>query len=212
MKLLRAVAPILVILAVTPPARAQDALPRGNLSGFGVFAVNAADGLDRGHGFGVSGALFFSPMLGVEGGYRRQMFDVTGTDANAVSGGELAANVITVNVVARFTRSAIQPYVTGGVAFLSNDYTIDPTLGQELAEFNFTAEESFDSTIGFNIGGGVDFQVSRSIGFFAEGRFLAATTDTTAGLIDDISGVEATTTGSQDLNVFTIAGGVRILF
>jgi opacity protein-like surface antigen len=151
-------------------------------------------------------------MLGVEGGYRRQAFDVTGTDVNEVSGGELAANVITVNVVARFARGGIQPYVTGGVAFVSNDYTIDPLLAQQLAEFNFTAAESFDNTVGFNIGGGVDFQASRSIGFFVEGRYLAATADTTAGLIDDISGVEASTPGSQDINVFSIAGGIRILF
>jgi opacity protein-like surface antigen len=114
--------------------------------------------------------------------------------------------------VARFARGGIQPYVTGGVAFVSSDYTIDPVLAQQLAEFNFTANESFDSTVGFNIGGGVDFEVSRSVGFFAEGRFLAATTDTTAGLVDDISGIEASNTGSQDIDVFTIAGGIRILF
>jgi len=212
MKLLRVVALILVVFAVTLPAQAQDALPRGNISGFGVFTVNASDGLDRGYGFGASGTVFFSRLLGVEGGYRRQTFDVAGTDTNAVSGGELAANVITVNVVARFAAGSVQPYVTGGVAFVSSDYTIDPVLAQQLAEFNFTANESFDSTVGFNIGGGVDFQVSRSIGFFAEGRFLAATADTTAGLVDDISGVEASTTGSQDINVFSIAGGIRILF
>jgi hypothetical protein len=218
MNMLRLTAFLLVTVGITVgatlPAHAQDGgtLPRGNVSGFGVYAASASDGLDSGHGFGVSGAYFFSRIVGVEGGFRRQSFDVLPTDANAVSGGELSANVITVNVIARFAAGGVQPYVSGGVALVSSDYSIDPGAAAELAQFNFSPNESFDDTIGFNIAGGVDFQASSSVGFFVEGRFLAATADTVGGLIDDISQVTATSAGEQELNVVTVSGGIRILF
>lgn len=212
--LLRVSVLALVLLGVSLAAHAQaGATPsRGNISGFGAFTANASDGLDGGHGFGFSAAYFFTPAVGIEGGFRRQSFDVTGTEANAVEGGELAANIVTINVVGRFGAGTVQPYVTGGVAILSNDYTTDPTLVQQLQQFNFSPAESFDGTAGLNVGGGIDFAASASIGLFVEGRFIAATIDTTAGLTDDITGVTATSTGEQDFNVFTVSGGVRILF
>lgn len=212
--LLRLIALAPIVLGVSTAAHAQATAdpPRGNISGFGVYTANASDELDRGHGFGISGAWFFARSVGVEGGFRRQAFDLTGSDANALSGGELNANVITLNVVGRFVSGSVQPYVSGGAAFVSSDYTIDDAVAQQLAAFNFSAAESVDSAIGFNVGGGVDFQASERFGFFVEGRFLAVTADTVGGLTDTVTQISAETPGEQELNVFTVAGGIRILF
>lgn len=214
MKMLRVFALLVVAFALTLPAHAQgtNPLPRGNVSGFGVFTASASDGLDGGTGFGVSGAVFFARVWGVEGGYRRLGFDVIGTDDNTLEGGTLDANIITLNLIARLPRGSVQPFVSGGVAFVSGDYATDATLVQQLAQFNLTPTESFESTVGFNVGGGVDFQATRSIGFFVEGRFIAATADTVGGLTDDITQVTATTDGTQEMNLFTVAGGIRIFF
>jgi len=212
MRQLRLIALGSALLFVGLPAHAQDELPRGNVSGFGVFTASASEGLDGGHGFGVSGAFFFSRAFGLEAGYRRQSFDVVATEANAVSGGDLAANIVTINAIGRFATGNVQPYISGGVAFISNDYSIDPTVAAQLAQFNFTAVESFDSTVGFNVGGGIDYQASHRIGLFVEGRFIAATVDTTAGLLDDVSGIEGSLPGEQKMNLFSVAGGVRIYF
>jgi hypothetical protein len=195
-------------------ASAQDTitLPRGNVSGFGTFAGTASDGLDRGHGFGLSGTYFFSRLIGVEGGFRRQSFDLAGTEANSVAGGELKANVITANVVVRVASGSVQPYVSGGAAFYMNDYATDSAVAAALAAFNFTPAESIDNTVGFNVAGGADFQASPRIGFFVEGRFTLATADTTGGLTDQSTDITATTAGEQELNVFTVNGGIRIFF
>lgn len=214
MKLLRVFAFAVIFVGVASVASAQDTitLPRGTVSGFGTFTATASDDLDRGHGFGFSGTYFFSRLIGVEGGFRRQSFDVAGNEANAVVGGELKANLITVNVVVRIASGSVQPYVSGGVAFYTNDYATDPAVVAELADFNFTAAESIDNTVGFNVAGGVDFQASARIGFFVEGRFTAATADTTGGLTDQFTDITATTAGEQKLNVFTVNGGIRIFF
>lgn len=212
MKLLRLCAFTLLVFGVVPQAEAQEDAPAGNISGFGVFTPSAPDGLDGGHGFGVSGAWFLSPTIGVEGGFRRQSFDLERTDDNALEGGDLDTNVVTVNVVARVGSGRVEPYVTGGLAFLLNDYATDPAVAAQLAQFNFTSVESVDNAIGFNIGGGVDIRAARSIAVFAEGRFVAANADTAGGLRDDITQTTSTTAGEQSMSSFGVSVGVRVLF
>lgn len=214
MKLLRIFAFSVIFVGVASLASAQDtiALPRGNVSGFGTFTATASDDLDRGNGFGLSGTYFFSRLIGVEGGFRRQSFDVAGSETNALAGGELKVNLITANVVVRMASGNVQPYVSGGVAFYTNDYATDPVVVAALADFNFVAAESIDNTVGFNVAGGVDFQASARIGFFVEGRFMAATADSIGGLTDEVTDITATIAGTQELNVFTVNGGIRIFF
>jgi len=214
MRLLRVAAVLLVSIGVASQAMAQavEELPKGNIGFFGAYAVNASDGLDTGYGAGFSATYFFTRLLGVEGGYRRQSFDVTDTVENTLSGGKLAANVLTVNAVVRVGAGSVQPYFSGGVVFYANSYTLDPAIEVELAEFNFRATESIDGTVGFNLAGGADFQASPRIGFFVEGRYTIATAITTSGLTDEISLVSETTAGEQKLNVFTVNGGIRIFF
>lgn len=211
MKLLRLCA--LALLVVGPAATASAQENRvGNISGFGVFTPSVPEGLDGGQGFGVSAAWLLTPSIGVEGGIRRQNFDVVATDDNALAGGELHTNLITLNVVARIGSGTITPYVTGGLAFLLNDYATDPTLAAQLQQFNFSSTESIDSAVGVNVGGGVDIRAAASVAVFAEGRFVAATADTAGGLRDELTGTTAASTGEQSFNAFSISAGVRILF
>lgn len=214
MRFLRLASILLVSLGVASIAVAQTAEepPKGNFAFFGTFAASASDGLDKGHGGGFSGAYFFTDMVGFEGGYRRQSFDVTDTTDNTLSGGTLSANVITLNAVVRGSSGGIQPYFSGGLVFYANSYSIDAAVAQALEQFNFRADESIDNAIGLNVGGGVDFQASDRIGFFVDGRYTIATADTTSGLTDTISDVSQTMSGEQKLNVFTVNGGIKIFF
>ena len=214
MKLLRISAVLLVFLGVAAVAGAQTAAepPRGNVSGFGSFALSASSGLERGHGGGISGAYFFSRAIGVEGGFSFRTFDVAAGNGNELSGGELSVNTVSVNVIGRFEAGSVRPYISGGVAFLMNDYSIDATLAAQLAQFNFTSSESVENTVGFNFGGGIDFQFSDRIGAFVEGRYTIAKADTAGGLTDQFTGISASSTGEQDLNAFTFNGGIRIFF
>lgn len=214
MKLLRLFIFVLAFAGTAAVARAQGAVepPRGSVSGFAGYAASVPDGLDRGHGFGGSASFFFSDALGVEGGWRRQAFDVNRTDANSLSGGELTADVVTANLVVRMAAGRIQPYVSGGLAFYLNGYTIDPVLAAQLEDFNFASDETVDNVVGFNVGGGVDFQASRRVGVFVEGRFTAASADTLGSLTDQITQITASSPGEQELNVFAVNGGIRIYF
>ena len=151
-------------------------------------------------------------MVGVEGGFRRQAFTAIATDDNLLLGGDLNANVITVNVVARFASGRAQPYVTGGVAFFSNDYSTDSSIAQQLAALNFVSGDLVDNTVGFNIAGGVDIQASETIGVFVEGRYFIATADTVSALTDTISMVTNSSPGEQVMNFLAINAGVRIFF
>ncbi len=214
MKSLRLLVFVLVSAGFVFAAAAQtaDNLPRGNVSGFASFAASVSDGLDRGNGFGGSASFFFSRLLGVEGGWRRQSFDLIGNDTNSLSGGELDADVITANLVTRIASGRVQPYVSGGLAFFVNNYAIDSTLLADLEAFGFTAAESIDNAVGFNVGAGVDIQASARIGVFVEGRFFAATADTLASLTDNVTQITGDAPGEQEMNVFAVTGGVRIFF
>ena len=214
MKLLRISAVLLLFLGVASLANAQTTvdLPRGNVSGFGSFALSASDGLDKGYGGGASGAYFFSDAIGVEGAFSFRTFDVAATGDNELSGGEVSTNILSLNVIGRFGDGSIQPYVSGGVAFFMYDYTIDPAIASQLAQFNFTANEDIENTIGFNFAGGADFRLSDRVGAFVEGRYTIATADTTGGLTDQITNITATTAAEQKFNVFTFNGGIRIFF
>ena len=198
MKLLRISAVLVLFLGVASLAGAQTSAdpPRGNVSGFGSFALSASDGLDKGYGGGASGAYFFSDAIGVEGAFSFRTFDVAATGDNELSGGEVSTNILSLNVIGRFGDGSIQPYVSGGVAFFMNDYTIDPAIGLQLAQFNFTANEDIENTIGFNFAGGADFRLSDRVGAFVEGRYTIATADTTGGLADQITNITATTDAS----------------
>jgi len=214
MKLLRLSVFVLVFAGAASIAAAQtaDNLPRGNVSGFGTFAASVSDGLEGGNGFGLSGSYFFSRLIGVEVGWRRQTFDVLSTEGNSLSGGDLTANVITAGVVVRMATGRVQPYAVGGLAFYANNYSIDPAKEAELAAFNFSAAESIDGAVGFNVGGGVDFQASGRVGIFVDARFISATADTSGSLTDLATQITASAPGEQQLNVFAVSGGIRILF
>jgi len=214
MKLLRLLVFVLVFAGAASVASAQTAanLPRGNISGFGSYAVTASDGLDQGYGFGASASFFFSPSIGVEGGWRRTTFDLQPSEANSLSGGDLNANVVTANVVVRIPSGRLQPYVSGGLAFYVNGYTIDPAVEQQLRAFNFTSAETIENAVGFNVAGGFDFQASARLGFFVEGRFAAAKADTVGSLTDLATQITATSPGEQELNFFAVGGGIRIYF
>ena len=212
MRFLRASAILFLILAPVSTAWAQETikLPKGNISGFGTFAASKSDGLDGGQGFGISGAYFFTDVLGVEGSFRRHQFDVEPTSSNNLAGGDLGANVISINLMARLASGSVQPYATGGVAFYLNDYSTTGT--DDLAQFNFTANESVENAVGINIGGGVDFVATQRIGFFVEVRASIATADTAGGLTDDFTGISSESAGEQQLNVVSVNGGIRIFF
>ena len=213
-KLLRISAVLFLYLGVASLASAQTTAdpPRGNVSGFGSFALSAPDGLDKGLGAGASGAYFFTDAIGFEGGFSFRTFDVASTSDNQLSGGEVTTNILSLNVIGRFAAGSIQPYVSGGVAFFMYDYTVDPTIASQLAQFNFTAAEEIENTTGFNFAGGADFQLSDRLGAFVEGRYTIATANSTSGLTDQITNITATTAGEQKFNVFTFNGGIRILF
>ncbi len=214
MKLLRLFALVLGCVGAAAAANAQtaDNLPRGNVSGFGTFATSVADGLDRGNGFGGSAAFFFSRSIGVEGGVRRQTFDVVQTDENSLSGGELAANVVHFNVLVRIASGRVQPYATGGVAFFMNSYSVDAARLADLGSFQFVSNESIDNAVGFNVGGGADVQLSGRLGLFVEGRYFTATADTLGSLTDQQTQITGESPGEQKLNVFAVSGGIRIYF
>ena len=214
MKLLRISAVIFVFLGFASLASAQTTadLPGGNMSGFGSFALSAPDGLDKGHGAGASGAYFFTDAIGFEGAFSFRTFDVAGTSDNQLSGGEVTTNILSLNIIGRFTAGSIQPYVSGGGAFFLNDYAIDSALASQLAQFNFIANEDIENTIGFNVAGGLDFQLSGRVGAFVEGRYTIATADTTGGLTDQIGNITVTNVGEQQFSLLIFNGGIRIFF
>ena len=214
MKLLRISVVIFVFLGFASLASAQTIadLPGGNMSGFGSFALSASDGLDKGHGAGASGAYFFTDAIGFEGAFSFRTFDVASTSDNQLSGGGVTTNILSLNIIGRFTAGSIQPYVSGGVAFLLNDYAIDSALASQLAQFNFIANEDIENTIGFNVAGGLDFQLSGRVGAFVEGRYTIATADTTGGLTDQIGNITVTNVGEQQFSLLIFNGGIRIFF
>lgn len=174
-------------------------------------AVSA--GLEPGPGFAVAGAVFVHRNVGVEVTVQRQSLDVLGTEANALSIGALRTTIATANVVGRFAPSRrVVPYVTGGVAFFSHTFDVDGSVTEPLAALRFDVNEQIESTVGLDVGGGVDVVVARRLGLFVDVRYFAGSSDTSATLTDDAGGTSATLAGNQDINGLAATGGVRIFF
>jgi Outer membrane protein beta-barrel domain len=186
---------------------------RAHLVAFGGVLTAGADGLESGSLFGGSAAFFFLKRFGIEAGVHRRTLDVVKTSSNALSGGSLGSTIVTGSVVARFpVSSRVAPYVVAGVAHFSNEFEVNPAISGELAALNFRLTEDVKSTVGFNVGGGVDVLVARRFAAFGELRYLGGAPDTRAELRDSISGTTAAVSGSQDLNGLEIRVGVRFLF
>lgn len=186
---------------------------RGNVAGFGGFVSGLGAGLEGGPTFGASGTFYFTRNLGVEAGFQRHSLDVVGNDGNELSGGTLDSGIAVFGIAARFPAgSRAAPYLVAGVAFFSNSFDIDPSVTAGLSDFNFTASETVDDVVGFQVGGGIDFAVAQRIALFGEARYLGATGDTVAELTDNASGTSGQVAGEQDLGRFQAVAGVRILF
>ena len=215
---------IVLVFAVFPEAKAAPAghgVPqgqqtvtgiRGNVSGFAGYLAGMGDGLGNDVTFGASGAVFFTDIVGVEGGVQKQSLDVAGTSENQLSGGTIDSIVITAGVIARFEAGPrAAPYVAGGIVFFSNSFELDAAVAQELSTFNFTAQETVANVVGFNVGGGVEFLVARRVAVFGDVRYFAAKADTSAVLSG--SGVTAVPlTGEQDLARVSATAGIRLGF
>ena len=200
------------------PAGVEAAAPRlddirGPIGLFGGFATAGADGLEDGAVFGASAAFFFSKRLGLEVGVHRRSLDVVSTSSNQLSGGSLGSTVLTGSLVFRIPAGArVGPYLLGGIAYFSNSFDVSSAIADQLAALNFDVTEEVKSSVGFNVGAGVEFLASRNLSLFAEGRYLGGSPDTQAELADRISGVAAVATGSQDLNGLELRGGLRFAF
>lgn len=176
-------------------------------------ATAVSAGLEPGPGFAVAGAFFVHRNVGVEVTVRRQSLDVLGTEANALSAGSLRTTIATANVVGRFAASrGVVPYVTGGMAFFSHTFDVDGSVTEPLAALRFDVNEQIESTVGFDVGGGVDDVVARPFGLFGDIRYFAGSSDTSATLTDGAGGISAALAGDQDINGLAVTGGVRIFF
>jgi len=116
-------------------------------------------------------------------------------------------------MVARFpVGERVTPYVVGGIAYFSNSYEIDPSVGTSLGPFNFELSESVENVLGYQVGGGIDVSVASHIAIFGDVRYLSGTVNTTAQVREIASGISIDFSGEQDLARLSVAAGVRVLF
>lgn len=204
----------------SPPA-ANDTglfLERGNVGGFVGYPFTLADELGTdGIVFGGSGSYLFLPFLGVEVAGTRQNLDFlpdSVVDAvPALSPGTIESFVVSASALFRAPVSPkVAIYGTAGIAYFINDFKADSAAADDLAEFAFLVGDSVDNALGFNLSGGVNILISRSFGVFTEVRYLTATADTMAMIIDEVTQISAQHPSTQKLQSIIWSGGFRLYF
>ena len=170
-------------------------LLQGNLIDQAGFTAKAKDILKN--GFNVDGHLALSPALlpfglRVSGGYEKYKpkSDVTGLDNLSVASGG-------VNAIFKLPGLVVSPYLTGGVSLdhMKVTSTVDTTLTGRFTGAQ-TTESRTANKVGFNVGGGLQFNLS-GLNTFAEVAYRV----TTKASFSDADGTADVTLKRIRLNV-----------
>lgn len=148
----RAIAFVLFVSGLAAPVWAQvpafGPVPARGMSAVGVsigLAVPGDDGLDNGWTLTATGEHYLTRRVGVRGSIGAAWWNRTGAgDDNSMS-----PVLATGNLVYNWERGKWHPYATGGLG---------------LYKFRFTEDgiDSHDTTVGFNLGGGAEYFLTRS--------------------------------------------------
>jgi hypothetical protein len=139
----------LLALAVTPAVAQsfQSPVPDRHMAAVGIsfgVAVPGDDGLDTGPTLGVDGEYYLSSRISVRGQLSGAWWGISNAgDDNGVSPATLSGNLIY-----NWEHGVFHPYATVGLGLYSYRFTEDDI-------------DSHDTTLGVNIGGGVEYFLDR---------------------------------------------------
>jgi hypothetical protein len=143
---------VLVLSAAAAPAFAQvppsGPVPARGMSAVGIsigLAVPGDDGYDNGWTLTVTGEHYVTRRVGVRG----SLAAAGGVREGAGEDNSMSPVLATGNLLYNWERGAWHPYATAGIG---------------LYKFRFTEDgvDSHDTTVGFNIGGGAEYFLTRS--------------------------------------------------
>jgi len=169
----------------------EDSLKTGfGLSGFAVLPLGGSD-------FELEGEI----------GYHR-----ISTIANGLPAGTLSTFPLRATVRVQLWRfGGAMPYAGGGAGVYINRFSIDNAVLDELATVGFDASADVDPALAFHAAGGVEWQRGR-IHFGVDVKYILGNAETTATLVDELTGQVFRETSDLGLDGLWISGGARISF
>lgn len=170
----------------------EDSLETGfGLSGFAVLPLGS------GSDFELEGEI----------GYHR-----ISTIANGLPAGNLSTFPLRATLRVQLWRfGGAMPYAGGGAGVYINRFSIDDAVLDELATVGFDASADVDPALAFHAAGGVEWQSGR-VHFGVDVKYVVGSAETTATLVDELTGQVFRETSDVGLDGLWISGGARISF
>jgi outer membrane protein W len=159
-------------------------------------------GFDEDLGYGVSYTRFFTPSVAIEFGAQRLGGDVEvsfGAPINITAeAGEINLNVYSATAQYHFPHGKLDPYIGGGVAYLTGDvdFIDDPEDPDSVSNADFDNELTWLANIG------IGYAITDSVSIGADVKYIAY----------DPKAEGDTDEGRVDVNPLVIAGGVKFQF
>lgn len=101
------------------------------------------------------------------------------------------------------------PYAAGGAGIYINDFSLDSSAASRLEALGFTVSQEVDTGLGAHLGGGVEWERGRW-SLELDAKYVFGSADTSAQVIDQITGLVATESGDLDLDGLWVAVGFRV--
>jgi len=196
---------------IQPAVRTAKRLPSLWIGGGAGYAMPSESNFDKGINYGGTLGFGITRYLALELRVPYYKSNVTGT-IGGLSTGLFQAISFTLSVQARYPiKNLIIPYLVGGGDYHLNKFTLDNEIVNSWNAMGFDIEESVEHSIGFHLGGGIDFFIMRSLALNLDVRYYTASMKGDWRLADTISQVEST--GPIDsIKLNSIQAGISVKF
>lgn len=208
-KVLLPISGILLVLSFVLPGY-------GGRAGIGIsagFAMPGNANVDGAMTYGINFCYEITKYVAVEVSGLRFQSGVTGA-VDSLSSGTLTVMPLQLSLQGRYpVNNRFVPYVSGGIGYYLNSFSLDNEVVNNWNAVNFDIEESLENAIGFHFGAGIDYFFNRSMAVNADFKyciFKAAG----AWALTDLTGT-ATTSGDIadiDLNTVILTAGFKFFF
>lgn len=175
----------------------------------GVLSLLTEDSLETGFGLSGFAVLPLGSDFELEGeiGYQR-----ISTVANGLPAGTLSTFPLRATVRVQLWRfGGAMPYAGGGAGLYISRFSIDDEVLAELATVGFDATADVDPGLTLHAAGGVEWRRGR-VHFGADVKYVFGDVETTATLVDELTGQVFRETSQLGFDGLWISGGARISF
>lgn len=192
----------------------QENMPRFGLGFLAGYAMPSEENYNGGSfSYGGNIYLMISKNIAVEVNAFHFQHDVKGS-SEGLSKGILTINPVGISLQGRLPITPyLVPYVVAGGSYYLNEFNLDEKILDDWASLGFDLEEKVESGMGYHVGAGLDFFVSRNFALNLDGKYFINNMEGSWSIVEQNTSEEVSGQfDNLDMSSIFVGFGLKLVF